>query len=168
MVAPKPQQNTAFIPFVATVYETEGLLRLLGDLDLVTRSLFRGKESPISAKARDFTTSSIIGIFEELEKTGLEPTGDQEQAKFLKDLTAYLKQIPIVKVTIAFAPTDTFLMKLNSEISADVGTKIVLDIIINAYIVGGAVFEYEGKVSRQTLDVQLGEVLGKEVSNSKL
>lgn len=161
MVAVKVQQNTAFIPFVATVYETEGLLRLLDELELVARSLFRGKESPISAKARDFTTSSIIGIFEELEKTGLEPAGDRAQAKFLKDLTAYLKLIPVVKVTIAFAPTNTYLMKLNSEISAVVGTKVILDIVINSYVIGGAVFEYKGKVSRQTLDEKLGEVLGK-------
>lgn len=159
------QQVTAFTPFVNSIYDVDGLLRLLDDIELVARSLYRGYEGTISQKARDFTTSSIIGIFEDLEKTGLEPATDQKQAKFLKDLVAFLKQLPSVKVTIAFAPTNTFLMKLNAQISALVGSKVILDVVINQYIVGGATFEYHGKVSKQTLDASLEEALKKSVTN---
>ncbi|MEK7581365.1 MAG: hypothetical protein AAB512_03720 [Patescibacteria group bacterium] len=153
----------AFKPFENSIYDTHGLLRMMDDLALIERSLFRDKEGPISTKAKDFTTSSIISLFEDLEKTGLEPTSEQKQLKFLKDLEEYLKGLPQVKINLAFAPTDTFLEKLSNQISVVVGRKTLIDLVVNQYLVGGAEFEFRGKISKQTLEDKLGEVLGKLV-----
>lgn len=158
------QQLVAFSPFLNSIYDMNGFLGMVDEINLIERSLFRGKEGPISQKARDFTTGNIINIFEELEKAGLEPTTDQRQMQFLKDLVDYIKKLPFIKVSIAFEPTNTFLMKLNSQICAIVGKKVILDVVINQYLIGGAIFEYNGKVGRFTLDTQLDEVLTKAVS----
>lgn len=157
----------AFRPFENSIFDMRGLLGILDDLELVERSLFRGREGTISAKARDFTNSSILGIFEEIEKAGLEPTQEQKQVKFLKDLAQYLRSLPTVRVTLAFAPTNTFLEKLASQMSSYMGRKTILDLLVNEYIVGGAVFEFGGKISRETLDSKLEEALGKLVMTSK-
>ncbi len=155
--------GTAFKPFENAISDVKGLSLMLDDLVLVERSLFRGKDGLISYKARDFTTSSIISLFEQIEKIGLEPTIEKRQMEFLKDLTAHLKSLPVVKVTLAFAPTNTFIEKISSAVSGFLGKKALLDIVVNEYIVGGAVFEYAGRVSRQTLDVQLEGALGKHI-----
>ena len=153
--------NIAFKPFENAIFDLKGLFLMLEDLTLVERALFRGKDGTISFKARDFTTGNVIGMFDQIEKMGLEPTVEKKQLEFLKDLTAHLRGLSVVKVTFAFAPTNTFIEKISSAISAILNKKILLDIVINEYIVGGAVFEYEGKVSRQTLDIQLEAALGK-------
>lgn len=154
----------AFKPFENFIYDTRGLLRMMDDLALIERSLFRDKEGPISAKAKDFTTSSVISLFEDVEKTGLEPASEQKQLKFLKDLEEYLKSLPQVKINLAFAPTNTFLERLSNQISVIVGKKTLIDLVVNQYLVGGAEFEFRGKISKQTLDIKLEEVLGKLVT----
>lgn len=156
----------AFKAFENSVYDLRGFLRMLDDLELIERSLFRGKEGAISFKARDYATSSIIGLFEDIEKTGLEPTTDQKQKLFLNDLISYLKSLPIVKITLAFAPTNTFLERLGAAISTQVGTKTLIDVLVNEYIVGGAIFEFRGNISKQTLDVPLEQALAREMAIS--
>lgn len=153
----------AFKPFENAISDVKGLFLMLEDLTLVERSLFRGKDGTISYKARDFTTGSVIGLFEQIEKMGLEPQLEKKQLEFLRDLTAHLKALPVVKVTFAFAPTNTFIEKISSNISALLNQKVLLDIVVNEYIVGGAIFEYAGKVSRQTLDVQLETALSTKI-----
>ncbi len=153
--------TVAFKPFENSVYDLRGFLRMIDDLELIQRSLFRGKEGTISFKARDFTTSSIIGLFEDIEKAGLEPETDQKQQKFLMDLIGYLKTLPVLKLTLAFAPTNTFLERLSNQVSTVVGVKTLLDVVVNEYIVGGAIFEFKGKISKQTLDEQLEGALRK-------
>ena len=155
------QRSVAFSPFVNNIYDTSGLLRFLDEITLIQRSLFRDKGGPISLKARDFTASSILYTFEEVEKAGLEPETDQKQMQFLKELVAFIKKIPVVKISIAFEPTNTFLMKLNSQISATIGKRIILDVVINQYLIGGAVIEYNGKAGKYTLDGPLEEALRK-------
>lgn len=156
-------ESVAFKPFENNIYDTLGLLLMLDDLMLIERSLFRGKEGLISQKGRDFTTSSIISLFEEIEKTGLEPETDAKQLSFLKNLVSYLKGLPMVKVTLAFAPTNTFLERISNSISAIVGKKTLIDLVVNQYIVGGAIFEYKGKIISQTLNSKLDESLRKAV-----
>jgi hypothetical protein len=147
--------NIAFLPFENYVYDLRGFISMMDDLELVQRSLFRGKEGTISFKARDFTMSGIISLFEQIENAGLEPAGDQKQQKFLMDLSSYLKTLPVLKLTLAFSPTNTFLERLSNQVTTIIGTKTLLDVLVDEYIVGGAIFEFKGKISKHTLDEQL-------------
>lgn len=156
-------RTVAFTPFENSVFDMSGLLTMIEDLALIERSLFRGKEGTISFKARDFTTSSVLAIFEDIEKTGLEPTTEASQLKFLKALIAHLKSLPVVKIRLAFDPTTTFLHRLSGDVSAAMGKKAVVDLTIDQHIIGGAVFEYGGKISINTLDSKLEEVLANEI-----
>ncbi len=155
--------NVAFKPFENSVYDVRGLGQLLEELALIERALFRGREGTISEKSKDFTTGVAVSLFEEIEKTGMEPATDAKQLAFIKSLVDYLKGLPIVRITLAFAPTNTFAADLSNNISNTVGVKTLIDLVIDEYIVGGAIFEFRGKVFRQTLDGALEEVLAREV-----
>jgi len=158
-----PALNVAFKPFENSIYDIRGRLRLLDELTLIERALFRGKEGTISEKARDFTNDVAPALFEKIETAGLEPVGDAKQLSFIKELVGYLKGLPVANITLAFAPTNTFVENLSNQISTVVGVKTLIDLIVNEYIVGGAVIEFRGKVFRQTLDIPLEEVLRREV-----
>jgi len=147
--------NPAFSAFANTIYDTAGLNRLIDDLTLIERSLFKDKSGPISAKARDFTTGNIIPVFEEIEKAGLEPTTEAKQSAFLKDAAGFLQALTVVKVTIAFDPTFNLVIKLSNQLSQFLGKKVILDLIIDENIIGGAIFEYNGLQSTQTLQTKL-------------
>ena len=151
--------NTHFTAFASTIYDVTGLNRLNEQLNLIERSLFKDKKGTISSKARDYLSGRIISIFEEIEKAGLEPIEDQKQLQFIKDLVRYVRSLPVVKVTIAFEPTHSFIMKLNNQISASVGKKVILDTIIDEDVIGGAIFEHNGRISEQTLRTKLHDSL---------
>ncbi len=155
--------NIGFKPFENSIYDLRGLLRMTSDLELIERSLFRGKEGTISFKARDFATGGTVNLFTDIEKAGLEPATDQKQKKFLGDLLSFLKTLPVLKLTLAFSPTNTFLERLGNQITTVVGVKTLLDVVVDEYIVGGAIFEFKGKISKQTLDEQLEGVLRKGI-----
>ena len=151
--------EVAFVPFANSINDTEGLFRLLDQITTVERFLFKDRQGTIRQKASDFLSANLVSIFAEIEERGLEPEGDSGQMQFLKGLATYLRDLPQVKVTMAFEPTNNFVAKLNSEISNVVGKKVILDMIINQYIIGGAIFEYNGRVSEQTLAGRLDEVI---------
>lgn len=149
--------ETAFTPFVNLIYDTADLYKLIDQITTLERFLFRDKEGTLVQKGSDFLPANLQDIFLELENRGLEPADDQNQLEFLKDLVSNLRKVPSVKVTLAFEPTKTFVINLNRQISALCGQKMVLDILVNQSIVGGAIFEYKGKVSEFTLASKLNE-----------
>lgn len=159
--------QTAFIPFSNLIVDTNGLYRMINELTTVSRSLFKNIEGMISEKSRDFLASDLVNVFLEVEKGGLEPAGDAKQQEFVNDLILYLRDLPIVKVTIAFGPTNTYLARINQQISTMIGRKVVLDVLVNEYIMGGAIFEYNGRVKRDTLDDKLAKTVTELVSKQR-
>lgn len=158
----KKQINTAaFTPFVNKVNDAAELPQLLADLNNIARFLFKGKEGTIFDKAKDFMPSYLAPIFLELEKAGLEPQGDRDQQKFINELILYLGKLPKVKITLAFEPTRDLVDNLNGLITQEADKKVILEIVVNQFIVGGAIFEYRGKVYKDTLEDKLnGSLFG--------
>jgi len=162
----KPQFDKAvFTPFANNVYDTNGMYLLIEQLEGLKRFLFKGKQGEvvgemITAKAGTFVSSNMASILGQLETLGLEPIGDEKQLQFLDAIIAYLQNMPRVKVTLAFEPSITFIERLNSIISKEIGQKVVLDISIDQFIFAGAVFEYEGKVKDYSLGQQVNDFIG--------
>jgi len=161
----KQFNTTAFIPFVNKVNDAAELPQLLADLNNIARFLFKGKEGTIFDKAKDFIPSYLVPIFQELEKAGLEPQGEGNQQKFLNELILYLGKLPRVKITLAFEPTRDLINNLNGLISQEADKKVILEIIVNQFIVGGAIFEYRGKVFKDTLEDKLNSSLFNLIRN---
>lgn len=151
--------DAAFTAFANTIYDVTDLSRLLDEINLIERSLFKDKTGTIYEKAKDYLSTKVLNVFLQIEETGLEPDGDQKQLQFLKDLVNFLHNLPLVKATVAFEPNKTFVMKLNNQISAILAKKVILNLIIDESVIGGAIFEYRGKTSEQTLKKKLDDML---------
>lgn len=149
--------TSAFVPFANHINTSEELFRLLDQLSTTERFLFKNKEGAISQKARDFLPADLAAIFKEIEEKGLEPAGDEKQQQFIKELVKFLKELPLVKMTLAFESTYNFVSQVNNVISNEAGGKIILDLVVNQYIIGGAIFEYEGKIKEYTLQEKLND-----------
>src|SRR3989344_1901678 len=152
--------TSAFLPFANSINETRGLFRLIDTLSGLERVLFKGKEGTFSQKVSDFLPSDLVVIFKDLEMKGLVPEGENQQINFLKELIFYLKDLARIKITLAFEPTNNFILKINNVITNDIGQKVILDIVVDQFIIGGAAFEYQGKVYEYTLWRRLEEVIG--------
>lgn len=157
--------KAVFIPFVSTVYDTNGMYLLIEQLEGLKRFLFKDKEGTISRKAGTFLSSNIASILNQLETLGLEPQDDEKQLQLLDAIIEYLTNMPKVKVTLAFEPSITFVNKLNGIVSKEIGQKVILDISVNQFIFAGAFFEYNGKVRDYSLGQKVDDYIGGYIRN---
>lgn len=137
--------SSALVAFANSVNTLSDMFRLFDQLEELKRLLFKDKTGSISEKAGFYMPGNLAPIFKDIQTSGLEPQGDLQQQRFLDSIIDNLKKLPVVSVTLAFEPTDSFVGKLNNEISTLCGGKVLLDLVINQYIVAGAIFEYKGK-----------------------
>ena len=151
--------TSAFLAFANSVNSTSDMYRLFDQLEELKRLLFKDKEGTIAQKAGFYMPNNLAPIFADIETRGIEPKGDLGQQRFLDAIADFLKSLPVVSVTLAFEPTASFIGKLNSEISAIIGEKAVLNLTVNQYISGGAVFEYKGKRREYILAEKLEDTI---------
>ncbi len=147
-----------FEVFANGIADTKVLYRLIDRLQGVVKELYHNKTGTITQKVSSLGPS-LTAIFNYLEQNKLEPEGDEAQKKYVEDIITYLKDLPIVKVTLAFEPEDQFINGLNQAISQQVGKKIILDLSVNHHIVAGMQMEYQGKFADYSYESQTDKFL---------
>lgn len=152
-----------FVPFVNMINDTRVLFLLVNHLEGVKRFLFKDKEGTISQKAAMFLSSNLDAVFKELEQRGLEPKTDTAQMQFLTDIIHHMKGLPQVKVTLGFEPSVTFISFMSDSISKQVGEKVLLDILVDQFIVAGVSFEFRGKFADYTLSESINGFIDQQV-----
>ena len=151
------------VPYVNMLCDIWALFMLVDHLEGVKRFLFRDKEGTISQKAAMFLSSNLGDVFGELEQRGLEPATDNGQMKLLTDIIHYMKALSQVKVTLAFEPSVTFISFMGATISKEAGEKVLLDIMVDQFIVAGVTFEFRGKFADYTLAASIDSFIEKQV-----
>lgn len=160
-------EPSAFVAFANSVNTLSDMFRLFDQLEELKRLLFKDKAGSISEKAGFSLPGNLAPIFKDIQTSGLEPQGDLEQQRFLDSIIEYLKKLPVVSVTLAFEPTDSFVGKLKNEISTLCGSKVILDLVVNQYIMAGAIFEYKGRRKEYILKDKLEGVIARLTSEIK-
>lgn len=158
-------KDSALVIFANMVNDTEGVNYLIDQLESLKRFLFKDKEGTISKKTDVFLAQNLVPVFAEIEEKGLEPATDSAQLQFLDRVINNLKNLACVKAILAFEPSDTFIARLNSEISAEIGQKVIIDLVVDRHIVAGAIFEYEGRIFGDTLEEKLSLALARLIKN---
>lgn len=150
--------------FLTGIKDTKGLYRLADQLEALTKELYHNQEGFLTQKLKGKMLSTVEAIFAWLEQKGWEPLGDDEQKKFIEEIVSYLRKVPQVMVTLAFEPDELFIAKINDQISALVGQKVILDIKINNKIVGGVLLEYAGKYKDYSISPRVDNFLKETVT----
>ena len=150
--------NSEFAIFANGITDTKILYSLIDKLERLTAELYHNTEGTITSKVKNIGPS-LTAIFNYLEQKGLEPQGDSAQKAYIEQVITYLKKLPIVKVTMAFEPDDTFSNRLNEVITGLVGHKIILDITVNHHIIAGLILEYQGKLGNYSFEPAANDFL---------
>ncbi len=155
MSASQKTDSSAFVAFANSVFTTGDMYRLFDQLEELKRFLFKDKAGTISQKAGFYMPKNLAPTFLEIESLGLEPAEDLTQQRFLDSVIAYLRSLPLVKMTLAFEPTDSFVKKINGEVSDLIHQKALLDITVDQHVMGGAIVEYRGRRKEYVLSQAL-------------
>ena len=142
--------ETAILPFANSINTTEDLFRLIEQLEGLQRYLYKGKAGYLSVKALEFLSPDVSKIFKEIESLGLEPIEEDKQMDFVDSLIRFLRNITVLKMTVAYIPTEAFTAKVSGDVSKQFGKKVILELSVDESVVGGAAFEFLGKYANYT------------------
>lgn len=137
--------QAGLLAYVRTLQEKTHAIGMLEALEgEVFDKDFANFKKALSAKVESWLAEIITDQFPSSCTTAGEACRDDVQ-KIIENLTDALNSLTVVKITLAFRPTEKFINTLVTSLRKDFGDRIVLDISYDPAIIGGAVIEYKGK-----------------------
>jgi len=122
----------------------EELIFYLEEIAQVRQIIFKDKEVSLSKKVEGKVSGEFKKFLERLEKEEVISKNPEQQSSFFQELEKYLQSLPEIKLEIAFSPDDNSLNRISQWFEKELGQKIILDLIINPRVVGGAIIDYRG------------------------
>jgi len=138
----------------------EDLIFYLEELKTLENLSFQSPEIPLKEKAKGKVSEKILNFIENLEKEGKLPKGPEREKEFFKELRTQLSSLYQIRIKIAFEPKRDFLKKLSLFFEQKLQKKVILDVRIDPEIMGGIIFELEGKI----FDFSIGKKIEKLIS----
>lgn len=139
-----------FRHLVTTADRTQFLNRL-GELE---RIQYQNVETPLPQKINECFASEAQAIVDIVAKEG---------EGVLKVLAQEVAKLPVCKLTVAFDPVRTQVVKIRDTISTNVGSPLLLEISVDPRIVGGAVISWNGTYFDGSAGRKVHEYFTKEI-----
>ena len=130
-------ENDVLIQDLTTKREAE---RLLGEIEIIKKGLFvtgeGAMDSLLKNKVRAETAKAIREVF---SKT------DIDKRKYLDGLEEAINRMPNVTLILAFEPSEGAIERFYSKIIESTGQRVLLNIVFESQIIGGAVIIFNGR-----------------------
>jgi F0F1-type ATP synthase delta subunit len=139
------------------IFEKEDLISILEEISQLEQLVFKSR-ALLSEKSKKLEDENLYQFFLKLEERGEINLDQKKQFDFLEKLKDWLKKLPILKLEIAFLPSEKTIEKISQWLKKEVGKKIILDVYFNPKIVGGAILEYEGKFANFSLAKEIDKI----------
>ncbi|MDP2720506.1 MAG: F0F1 ATP synthase subunit delta [bacterium] len=140
----------------------------LEQVEETSRWIYKGGKKTLSEKIKGAVSEEFRKLVVDLETSSQIPTGGAEAKEFLGDLEEYLNKSTLVKLTLAFFPSQDFLEKLSVWFKKQTGKGAIFDVQVKEEIIAGCLFEYAGEYRDYSLASKLDDALEKELEEAKL
>lgn len=140
--------------------KTVAQARQLGDaLDGLVADLYENQQERFEEKVnRLLSLSQAEAVLQLVSSSVGGPLSEDEIKQILGSLKAATLKLPIVKLTLAFEPTEAMLEEIGSWFWENTGKHILLDVAVDGSIVGGAIIEYNGVYKDFSVKTRLEKV----------
>lgn len=152
-----------FEEFAKRIKTTEEVAFFLDEISFLQKIIFKERKVPLIERSRGKISQEFWKLIENLEKENLMPKDPEGQFLFFEKFKEYLKNLPKMKIEIAFLASDQFLKRVTDYLEENFGQKIILDLTFNPKIVAGAIIEFSGKY----LDFSLAKEIEKIFQKNK-
>ena len=151
-----------FEDFAKKIVTKEDLIFFLEEINLVKGLIFKNINIPLSKRVKENIREDFRKELEELEKKKIISKNPKENQIFFENFKKYLQNLPQVKIEMAFQPKKKFVNKIFLWLEKEINQKVVLDLIFNPEIVGGAIIEYQGKQINFSLAKKIDELVSQK------
>lgn len=133
--------KTSLLTLVKTKKEA---VMFASQLEETIQSLFTVKERPGVLIAKHFSFDKKEKLMEMMQQEGTTLANSESIQAFLKTLVDTLAQIPRVTVTLAIDPKEETIAHISQWITTNCKKDVLLDIVVDRNLIGGASFVYNG------------------------
>jgi F0F1-type ATP synthase delta subunit len=125
---------------LTTVVTNSDASLLRQELELLQAALFKVKEGNFDEVLKEQIRAWVA---EELRAEFAKPEVKKEKA--LEEMLTQLKELPTVQLTLAFEPTQHNLGHIHEWLIRTLGTHVLVDVLYQPNMIGGAAVSYQGK-----------------------
>jgi len=142
-----------------TVQEAEQFLR---EIDNLAANLFRTKGNSFEENLKRISNSNLAFLLREaLTKNKINLEDMQAIENFLSGLKSEIKKLKVLKLEIAFDPSDETVSNISNWVAENIGNGIILDINTDLSLIGGAIITFEGKYKDLSLKKRFDDIFQK-------
>ncbi|MBI2031787.1 MAG: hypothetical protein HYT08_04210 [Candidatus Levybacteria bacterium] len=134
----------------------------LSQIDALFAKLFKTTPGSFDENLKKIIGSNFAALLREsLEKNNINKNDQSSIEKFLNGLKDYIQQLKILKLQIAFQPSDEMIDDIFVWVSENIGQGIILDISYDISLIGGAIITFEGKYRDLSLKKRFSDIFEK-------
>lgn len=133
-----------YFDILTSLKTTSEIEQLASEIDTLVTSIFKANES-FDSILSTISASNAQKIRDTFRKNSLDTENKELIRNFLQRLKNLLTKFKIIRLTIAFNPSDRMINNIHSWISQNLGLGFILHIEANPEVLGGAIIVYNGK-----------------------
>lgn len=126
-------------------------------LDQLIESSYQTVQPPWKDALSRVFSPRIVGVLNQILLAFKITEPSSKDAQILGKVKEELKGFKVLRLTLAFSPSDQFVSKLHKYSQEYVFQSVLLDIVVDPRIVGGLIMEFEGVHKDYTLDTLITE-----------
>ncbi|MBI2049300.1 hypothetical protein HYT32_00055 [Candidatus Roizmanbacteria bacterium] len=119
--------------------------RLSSDIEDLLTSIFKMSGQPFDNLLKTIRIDFAEKIKDAFRKSGLDSQDKEQIRNFLTTLKHLLGRFRIIKITLAFDPSNQTIENIHSWISSRLGQGYILDIQTSPEVLGGAIIVFNGE-----------------------
>lgn len=146
------------LDLMTSLKTTQEVDELSLELDSLTSALFKSEEMTLEKALSSIRTRSKDMIMKIFSKNNLDSTNKETVRDFLDTFRELIKNFKVIKLILAFEPSQKTIENIHNFVSENIGVGFVLDIEKDESVLGGSVVIFNGKYNDFTLRKTLGEV----------
>jgi F0F1-type ATP synthase delta subunit len=134
---------------------------VLQEINQLQKKISERTEKDLTEKLQKTSNEKLKYFITQWEKQNLIPENNEGQSVFLEELKQYLQKIPQIRIQVARTLPDSFLEQISSWLKNNTKEKLILNIVFNPKIVGGAIIEYKGEYRNYSLAKNINKIIEK-------
>ncbi|HEY4694429.1 MAG TPA: F0F1 ATP synthase subunit delta [Candidatus Nanoarchaeia archaeon] len=149
--------------FLQGINDSDDLNTRLREVSDLLQTLRTHQNISINDKI-DQVSKDLNEAFKDLEEKKALPANSAAQTDLLEKIINYLRKLPLLKLTLAFRPSNEFISLLANQLSALVKEQVVLDLSYEERIIGGLIIEFKGRYHDYSLAPKLSAFLKQKLT----
>lgn len=152
-----------YFDLIASLKTTREVESLLVSLDTLTSTFFKSEKVPLEEALDSVSQDFARKLLRLFLKNNLDPNDKDAVIGFFDTLKTLLAKFKVIKLVLAFDPTNKTLEKLHNFVKETVGDGYIFDIEVSPDILGGAIVIFNGKY----YDLSLKKTIEEAFANGK-